>query len=275
VQNQAQLSELLACETTRRLHVEYSAPVRDCRRELRVFPPPSRGGQHVLELHWQCDPPPTEIQESDDDFGNEVLHLSHRHIAHEFRFEMTLVTQHESTPIASATNLPPSGLGAFLLPSALCDLTPEIEEVAKGFRSRAHSRAPLQLAREVCEFAYRHIEYSPGATDPNTSASQSLQQQKGVCQDHAHLMIALCRALKIPARYVSGYLPGEGAMHAWVEVLVEDEWHGFDPTHNREARTDYVFVACGRDFRDCAPHQGSFRGRAHARLESHCKTRSL
>jgi transglutaminase-like putative cysteine protease len=264
---------VIRCHTERRLRVEYSAPAHDCRRELRVMPPEVRGGQRIVALQWQCHPAPDECEERTDDFGSRVLFLRHHKIAREFRFEMTLETEHESTSVAREVGLPPTGMGAFLLPSALCDLTPEIEEIAECLR--AQHITPLRIAEQICAFAYREVEYSPGATQLKTPASQSLQQKKGVCQDHAHLMIALCRAAKIPARYVAGYIKGEGAMHAWVEVLLDSEWRGFDPTHNREAREDYVFVACGRDFRDCASHRGSFRGQARAQLASKCKTEIL
>lgn len=224
-------------------------------------------------MEWNCDPSPDECEERVDDFGNRVLFLRHHKIAREFRFEMTLETEHASTPVERETNLPPTGIGAYLIPSALCDLTADIEATAAEFR--AQCIAPLQVVKQICEFAYQQVEYSPGATQLRTPASQSLQRKKGVCQDHAHLMIALCRAAKIPARYVSGYLPGEGAMHAWVEVLPDNQWCGFDPTHKREARTDYVFVACGRDFRDCNSIAGNYRGSAIAGLETFCKTTIL
>lgn len=258
-------------ETQRSLRVEYSSPVRDCSRVMRVLAPQERGGQHVVELDWRCNPAPDFSAECEDDFGNRVLRFRHEKIARVCSFEMTLVTSHDaSTPVVREIGLPPSGIGAFLLPSALCDLTSDIEAMAREFRTHYH--ASLHLVEAICEFAYQRVEYSPGATHLKTSASQSLQFKKGVCQDHAHLMIALCRACKIPARYISGYIKGEGAMHAWVEVLLENQWRGFDPTHNREARDDYVFVAGGRDTRDCATHEGSFRGRATAKLESWCKT---
>jgi transglutaminase-like putative cysteine protease len=265
---------VIRCQTSRLLRVTYSAPAYDCVRELRVFPPEQRGGQKRIALDWHCTPEPDSAEEQTDEFGNRVLRFTHHRIARELCFEMSLKTEHESTFAPRETGLPPTGIGAFLLPSALCDLTPEIERLAQRFVG-AQRAAPLQMASEVCEFAHRHIEYSPGVTHLKTSASQSLQQKRGVCQDHAHLMIALCRALKIPARYVAGYLPGEGAMHAWVEVLLDDEWRGFDPTHNRETRADYVFVACGRDFRDCMPVSGSYRGKAKSTLESISKTTVL
>lgn len=259
---------MIHCRTTRTLCVEYSAPVRDCARELRVIPPPQRGGQKIVELHWQCRPPLDSSQEISDDFGNRVLRLHHHQIASKFEFEMTLDTSHTpSTPVARETNLPPSGIGAFLLPSALCDWTPETERAA----AELTGATPLQ----ICEYVYRRLEYSSGTTTLETRASQSLQCGHGVCQDFAHIMIAICRALKIPARYISGYLPGEGAMHAWCEVLEGNEWRAFDPTHNREAREDYVFVACGRDFRDVKPSEGSYRGQTQAQLSSSCITHAL
>jgi transglutaminase-like putative cysteine protease len=245
--------------------VEYSAPAFDCRRELRVFPPPARGAQTVTKLDCRCEPLPDFQEETSDDFGNHVLHLQHRRLQKSFRFEMTLVTAHSSsTPIPRETNLPPSGIGAFLLPSALCNFTPEICAAA----SELNGASPT----EICDFVFRRLEYSRHATTLKTSASQSLQSGRGVCQDFAHAMIAICRALKMPARYVSGYLPGEGAAHAWCEVFEDGAWRGFDPTHNRATRVDYVFIACGRDFRDCASHAGTFRGHATAKLESFCKT---
>ena len=252
------------CRTTRTLWVEYSAPVRDCVRELRVLPPDLRAGQTVLNLQWNCEPPPDKSEEWVDDFGNRVLRLRHQRIARSFQFESIFETQHASTPVTRETNLPPNGIGAFLLPSALCNRTPEIEAAARELQGATPT--------EICEYVYRTLEYSPGATTLKTAASQSLQEKRGVCQDFAHAMIAICRELKIPARYVSGYLPGEGAMHAWCEVLLKENWRGFDPTHNRAAREDYVYVAGGRDFRDCITASGSFKGHGKAELKSLCRT---
>jgi transglutaminase-like putative cysteine protease len=245
--------------------VKYSAPAYDCRRELRVFPPPVRGAQAMTKLDWRCDPPPDFAEEKSDDFGNRVLHLYHRRLETSFHFEMTLATERGgSTPGLSSEGIPPAGIGAFLLPSALCNFTPEICSAAREL----NGASPI----EICDFVFRRLEYSRHATTLKTSASQSLQFGRGVCQDFAHAMIAICRELKIPARYVSGYLPGEGAAHAWCEVFCEEAWQAFDPTHNRAVRDDYVFVACGRDFRDCASHAGTFRGSAKATLQSFCKT---
>jgi transglutaminase-like putative cysteine protease len=96
-----------------------------------------------------------------------------------------------------------------------------------------------------------------------------LATRRGVCQDYAHAMLALCRVQGIPARYVSGYfhnverLPGEiEASHAWVETLLPGYgWKGFDPTHDRIVDTRYIRLATGRDYGDIRPVSGTFRGR--------------
>ena len=91
-------------------------------------------------------------------------------------------------------------------------------------------------------------------------------------------MIALCRAVGLPARYVSGYLYDENrrdirgahATHAWVDVWIPNiGWFGFDPTNNCPVRETYVTLACGRDCRDAAPITGHYWGTAHCEMQVH------
>src|SRR6202034_936161 len=105
-----------------------------------------------------------------------------------------------------------------------------------------------------------------------TTASEALAGGRGVCQDYAHVMLAICRAAGVPARYVSGHLIGEGGSHAWVEVLQKDPMGsggiavGFDPTHDRRVDGRYLTVAVGRDYSDVAPTSGTFRGHTQGAL---------
>jgi transglutaminase-like putative cysteine protease len=108
------------------------------------------------------------------------------------------------------------------------------------------------------------MRYVPDTTTVATTAAQAYALGVGVCQDYAHVMIALCRMCGLPARYVSGHLLGEGGTHAWVEVVGDPQggrtapvW-GFDPTHRRETTLSYLFVAAGRDFADVTPTSGRF-----------------
>lgn len=121
--------------------------------------------------------------------------------------------------------------------------------------------------------------YTSGATHVDTPLSEIFQQRRGVCQDFAHVMIALCRAIGIPARYVSGYFwidpqikkaaaDDNTASHAWVECFLPGiGWVGYDPTHNRKVNEIYIKVAVGRDYSDVKPLSGTYRGRSTAKME--------
>ena len=102
--------------------------------------------------------------------------------------------------------------------------------------------------------------YDKGATQIHETAEKALTIGRGACQDYAHIMLALLRAEHIPARYVVGMMQGEGASHAWVEVLCRGYWYGFDPTNQKLVNDDYIRVSCGRDSGDCPVIRGSFYG---------------
>lgn len=107
---------------------------------------------------------------------------------------------------------------------------------------------------------YEDFTYETGSTNMETTAEEAWQQKKGVCQDYAHILIALCHMAKIPARYVAGMMAGEGFSHAWVEILSEGVWHGIDPTHACLALDNYIKIGVGRDARDCMINKGIVKG---------------
>jgi transglutaminase-like putative cysteine protease len=121
---------------------------------------------------------------------------------------------------------------------------------------------PLPRLHRLCHLVRERIDYQPERTDAGTSAAQALAAGAGVCQDHAHVMIACARALGFPARYVSGYLCStsddeDSASHAWAEIHVTDlGWVGFDAANRVCPDPHYVRVACGRDYHDAAPVRG-------------------
>jgi transglutaminase-like putative cysteine protease len=132
-------------------------------------------------------------------------------------------------------------------------------------------RSPADMVEAVAGFVASHLSYTPGVTEVSTSAVEAFEAQHGVCQDYAHLTLALLRAIGIPARYVSGYLhprkdapKGEivsGESHAWVEAWV-GEWWGFDPTNGVPAGERHVIVGRGRDYADVPPLRGIYSERA-------------
>src|SRR5438128_1376438 len=112
----------------------------------------------------------------------------------------------------------------------------------------------LELADRINDWVYRSMTYRYGVTGIRTTAAEALALGAGVCQDYAHVMLAVCRACALPARYVSGHMLGQGGTHAWVEVVLPGDggrdavaW-AFDPTHAGRAGLGYVTIARGRGY---------------------------
>lgn len=134
--------------------------------------------------------------------------------------------------------------------------------------------------QELMRHIHEGYTYDPRATQVTTPLAEVLAHRHGVCQDFAHLMLAVARSAGVPARYVSGYLhvesdpepggrggAGGGAMHAWVEAYVPSSgWVGFDPTHGLLVDHHYVKVGVGRAYSDVPPTRGVFRGPREHRM---------
>ena len=113
--------------------------------------------------------------------------------------------------------------------------------------------------RAIMDFVNSHLTYTSGSSGPSTSALDVLTSGTGVCRDYAHLMVALCRAMNLPARYAFGYFPDIDwtpdntpmDFHAWVQVWIGDGWYDFDPRHN-VFRKGKILVGVGRDAADTA-----------------------
>jgi len=137
-------------------------------------------------------------------------------------------------------------------------------------------RDPLTAMRMLSETIYRAFEYQPGVTDADSPIDLALSAGRGVCQDFAHIMLAVCRSWNVPARYVSGYLftdrdagdrSDPDATHAWVEVFLPSlRWVGFDPTNNMMTGERHVAVAVGRDYADVTPSRGVYKGDSDSEL---------
>ncbi len=136
--------------------------------------------------------------------------------------------------------------------------------------------AVFDKANALMDWIHREFRYEPGSTGVKAHLADSFALRCGVCQDFTHVMLGMCRALGLPARYASGYLyngpkdslVGAQASHAWCEVYLPTAgWIGFDPTNNNLADDRYVKIAVGRDYDDVAPVIGSYCGSGHCRME--------
>jgi transglutaminase-like putative cysteine protease len=148
----------------------------------------------------------------------------------------------------------------------------QIAEIAKLVYSLDDSVAIT--IKNCSDYIFEHFNYIKGITNVETTIDEILETKAGVCQDFAHIMLQILRTLKIPSRYVSGYicpnrrgLRGEGATHAWVETWIpRSGWAGIDPTNNVWVTNTHVKLATGRDFTDCSPVKGAFKGPANQHL---------
>jgi transglutaminase-like putative cysteine protease len=162
-----------------------------------------------------------------------------------------------------------------LLPSQYTQPTWLLEELARELRVERRGN-PVDLLLELNEALYRAFAYVPNSTKVDSPIDDALRARQGVCQDFAHIMTALVRRLRIPCRYVSGYLFHEadskdrsstGATHAWVEAFLGDAgWVAFDPTNQLVGGERHIRVALGRDYADVAPTRGVYKGDAESTL---------
>ena len=122
-------------------------------------------------------------------------------------------------------------------------------------------------AEAVMHAVHEVLSYTPGSTSAKTTAAEAFDQGCGVCQDYSHIMLAALRSHGIIARYVAGMMLGEGASHAWVEVLHDGIWTGYDPTNDLIVSDGHIKLSHGRDAWDCAINRGIFLGSANQTTE--------
>jgi len=143
-----------------------------------------------------------------------------------------------------------------------------MDEVGKLVISYRKDSTPLEVCRMLNQYVCEHFNYITGVTSVETTLDEVWNLKAGVCQDFAHMLLVMIRMLGVPARYVSGYIcpnkngmRGEGATHAWVEAFIPNYgWLGLDPTNNCITDDMHVRLATGRNFNDCSPVKGSYKG---------------
>ena len=258
----------------------YADSVRQLRHRLVVVPRAEHGCQRRLDHGLTVSGSAAVASVSPDDFGNHVVEVEAPVVAEwiEFRTWALVRRGQPDVPIS----LPPVAradrrlLAATPLTRAEGALTSVAQELS------AAADGDLDLAERACAWSHQALRYQHGVTDVRTTAAGALAAGAGVCQDYAHLMLAVCRAAGLPARYVSGHLVGEGGSHAWVEVVVAHPSAGrkrramaiaFDPTHDRRAGPDYITVAVGRDYNDVAPTSGTFEGAGQSLMSARKRLR--
>jgi transglutaminase-like putative cysteine protease len=249
-----------------RFRYTYDAPIRDLIHRLVVVPPLRHGDQRRRRHSITVSAPDARTDHRRDAAGNTVSRARVPLVPEEIEFVVEAVVE-RAEPGADVL-LPAAALTdpRMLRPTRLTDADAAIQELAASMAGPD----PLATAERFCTYVHEAMTYAHGVTSIATTAAEALAGGRGVCQDTAHIMIALCRAIGLPARYVSGHMLGEGGTHAWVEVIVANEAGAravaFDPCHGRRAGKDYLTVATGRDYSDVAPTSGTYVGAARGTL---------
>ena len=261
---------------------------------LLCLKPIENGGQQLFHFDIETQPPGSLSVETDP-FGN-TRHVLSVHPEHE---SLEIVAQ--STVSPSPFKPLPGGLGAdawneidasrdaflhwdYAHPSEMANPSPALTDFTRK-NGIARGNDPLRDLILLSDTLHSVFQYTPGSTTAASPIEEILSSGHGVCQDYAHVMIAVARSWGVPARYVSGYLYVSGspdgqawsnATHAWVECLLPElGWVGFDPTNRSLADERHIRIATGRDFLDISPTRGVRQGGGETRLKVDVRIRPL
>ncbi|QJC56703.1 hypothetical protein HC248_02013 [Polaromonas vacuolata] len=269
----------------------YTPSVENAHHVLHLKPA-NQSGQQILSHSLSIVPKPAEQREVTDVYGNSSTFFSLRG-EHDRLCVIanSVVKTSAAQPASSMTGLAwesvrdqfryragvaYSSAWEFLFASPYVPRDDAF--VAFALPSFTTNRPLPEAAHDLMQRIHSSMKYESHSTEVNTPALEALRQGKGVCQDFAHIMVACCRAMGLPARYVSGYmlthppagqarLIGSDASHAWASVYCPmtdgtSHWLDYDPTNDRAPGEDYVTLATGRDFLDVSPLRGVIRGGA-------------
>ncbi len=261
----------------------YKPAVRESVMEVRMQPR-SDDGQRCLSFSLDVRPVAT-IMQYRDFTGNDVHHFdiagSHGELV--VKAQSVVDVLPPMNPFLEAERtwddldrmVSAGDYWEMMLASRFAHSTPLLEELADEMKLSRRG-TPLELLLEINQGIHERFSYVPNSTLVDSPIDDALAARKGVCQDFSHIMIALVRKLRVPCRYVSGYLfhadaekarAAQGASHAWVEALLPGlGWMDFDPTNNVLGGESHIRVAVGRDYAEVPPTRGVFKGGAESEL---------
>jgi len=263
----------------------YSAPVHESVMELRMQPR-SEGPQALRSFQINTNPR-AQLYAYTDHAGNAVYHFNVLREHEELRIEAQAVIEISRLPPLPETvdmleweRYNPYNLTSdhfdLLEPSKFACFSPALLAFVRDKGLEKPKADPLTALKGLCKMIHDAFDYEVGVTEVHSPIDHALSEQRGVCQDFAHVMIAVARKWAIPARYVSGYLhhrpqsrdrSGQDATHAWVEAYLPSlGWVGFDPTNDVLAGERHIRAAVGRDYADVPPTRGTFKGVAESEL---------
>ncbi len=230
--------------------LEFDCPVVNHSFVLRCLPRTS-GGQRILDATLKLEPG-TGWTLQKDSFGN-LMQIGCIDAPHS--------SFHYSVQGSALTGLLDSGEepapAIYRYPSQFTGIDGAMRDFLAALSLPSQTQ---EKAWAISQAVHEKIKYIPGVTNVKTTAVQAFQAANGVCQDYAHVYLALARQAGLTARYCNGLTEGEGASHAWCEVSIDGKWVGIDPTRGKWTDESYLRFNTGRDFGDCPMERGIFTG---------------
>ena len=237
------------------MQLKFEQPVREHHFKLRCFPS-SDDRQKIFNENIEIYPAHFSSSEKDS-FGNMCIYGTadqpHDHFAVDVKGEAEI-------NINGLLKAEEHKIGIFKFETNLTKAGKEIREFHRELEPAAFYGNNFERAVYMMNMLYEDFSYVQGITGIFTTAEEAFRLRRGVCQDYAQIILALCRLERIPCRYIAGMIPGEGATHAWIEIYDRGVWRLLDPTHNRECDETYIKISSGRDAQDCSINQGVFYG---------------
>lgn len=247
--------------------------------------PRSEQGQRCLEFELAIDPE-AYLNSYTSDLGNVVHHFDIPSEHDKLSVEAVSLVERQPPPklptqLSKDTWAEVDRLAQqasnwdWVHPSHFAEPTSRLKALAEQLQI-SRQIDPLTAVLDLAKRLHRTLKYEPKSTRVDSTIDDCLEQSRGVCQDFAHVFIAIARLLHVPCRYVSGHLfhrsedtySERDATHAWVEVLLPElGWIGLDPTNGIPAEERHISVAIGRDYADVPPTRGVFKGSAETKLE--------
>lgn len=248
----------------------YSEPVNPCHFTIKCIPANTKR-QSLKKINIEMDPR-ADYSYSSDGFGNDkiigALRQPHDH------YYLTVSGEVEITQLLYEEEDSKDSIGVYRYSFGKTRTGKKIREYAENILEEITRNGIVNdydRSVYIMHELHKYLEYQPDITDVDTTAEEAFALGKGVCQDFAHIYLCIARSVGIPARYVTGLMIGEGASHAWVEVLCKDKWIGLDPTNDLLIDDNYIKLGHGRDAGDCRINLGIMRGGGNQRQEIEVK----
>jgi len=264
----------------------YEAAVSHSLTEVRLTPR-NFDGQRVSQSQLRVLPDAAFMHQRKDYYGNDVtsFEVLERHERLEITAESAVDVQPQTNGSFSSTawdqvrekiaeRTDPACIEAseFIYNSPYVPATPQIVEYTRNIFKPG--RPLLEAAQELMHRIHDDFKYAPQSTSIDVPLADVMRKRRGVCQDFAHVMIGAMRSVRLPARYVSGYVrpgakvQGAQASHAWAAIYFpESGWIGFDPTNDVLVSGSHVTLAWGRDYGDVTPAKGISLGGGSQKVE--------